>query len=337
MDVGILSYKTLKGGHFYIETSNGCYYVKDTRKDIGDSCSCRLCCEVFQGVKKSSEASKTNKVRDRDTLLFISQNTEKYLRGNKHSLEAVNIALSLGVIDGFTKENRTQYMFFASQDRTGNEQKLKLLINYIQNDHSRNKDFSPIIIGTGGDNPHVSTLLIDHSNCRLFLFDTSEDIHQKRDSATGTVLASTEIFGNLASNIRCLNTTGQALQDDSSCTYWATCFADTLQNCNSISDIIKGQRDQEFLNPDVLDKTIDRLCQVDSSMVIGLNDPHMKNFAPDSPAGNLLQFLQNKMIIRQNLSVFAFQGQREGVPAIDRGNDNAHARHRFTPDYRGFF
>ena len=57
MEVGILSYKKLKGGHFYVETSNGCYYVKDTRKDIGDDYSCRLCCEVFQGVKKSSEAS----------------------------------------------------------------------------------------------------------------------------------------------------------------------------------------------------------------------------------------------------------------------------------------
>ena len=113
MDVGILSYKKLKGGHFYVETSNGCYYVKDTRKDIGDDCSCRLCCEVFQGVKKSSEASETNKVCDRDTLLFISQNIERYLRNHEQSLEAANIALSLGAIDGFTKENRTQYMFFA--------------------------------------------------------------------------------------------------------------------------------------------------------------------------------------------------------------------------------
>ena len=41
-------------------------------------------------------------------------------------------------------------------------------------------------------------------------------------------------------------------------------------------------------------------------MVIGLNDPHMKNFAPDSLAGNLLQFLKNKMNIRQNLSVLTF-------------------------------
>ena len=311
------------------------FYVKDTRKDIGDDYSCRLCCEVFQGVKKSSEASETNKICDRDTLLFISQNIERYLRNHEQSLEAANIALSLGAIDGFTKENRTQYIFFARQDRTKNEQKLTSLINYIQNDHNRNKDFSPIIIGTSGDNPHVSTLLIDHSNCRLFLFDTSKDIHQDRDPTTGKISASAEIFGNLASNIRCLNTTGQALQDDSSCTYWTTYFVDILQNCNNISDIIKGQRDQEFLNPDVLDKTIDRLCQIDSSMVIGLNNPHTKTFAPDSPAGNLLQFLQNKMTIRRNLSAFAFQGQRGVVPAVDRGNDNAHARHRFTPDYRG--
>ena len=306
MDVGILSYKKLKGGHFYIEISNGCYYVKDTRKDIGDDCSCRLCCEVFQGVKKSSEASETNKICDRDTLLFISQNIERYLRNHEQSLEAANIALSLGAIDGFTKENRTQYIFFARQDRTKNEQKLTSLINYIQNDHNRNKDFSPIIIGTSGDNPHVSTLLIDHSNCRLFLFDTSKDIHQDRDPTTGKISASAEIFGNLASNIRCLNTTGQALQDDSSCTYWTTYFVDILQNCNNISDIIKVQRDQEFLNPDVLDKTIDRLCQIDSSMVIGLNNPHTKTFASDSPMDNLLQFLKNKMNIRQNLSVLTF-------------------------------
>lgn len=99
---------------------------------------------------------------------------------------------------------------------------------------------------------------------------------------------------------------GQALQDDSSCTYQTTYFVDILQNYNSISDIIKGQQNQEFLNPDVLDKTIDRLCQIDSNMVIGLNDPHMKNFAPDSLAGNLLQFLKNKMNIRQNLSVLTF-------------------------------
>ena len=122
------------------------FYVKDTRKDIGDDYSCRLCCEVFQGVKKSSEASETNKICDRDTLLFISQNIERYLRNHEQSLEAANIALSLGAIDGFTKENRTQYIFFARQDRTKNEQKLTSLINYIQNDHNRNKDFSPIII-----------------------------------------------------------------------------------------------------------------------------------------------------------------------------------------------
>ena len=72
-----------------------------------------MCCEVFQGVKKSSEASETNKVCDRGTLLFISQNIERYLRNHEQSLEAANIALSLGAIDGFTKENRTQYMFFA--------------------------------------------------------------------------------------------------------------------------------------------------------------------------------------------------------------------------------
>lgn len=99
---------------------------------------------------------------------------------------------------------------------------------------------------------------------------------------------------------------GQALQDDSSCTYWTTYFVDILQNYNSISDIIKGQQNQEFLNPDVLDKTIDRLCQIDSSMVIGLNNSHTKTFASDSPMGNLLQFLKNKMNIRQNLSVLTF-------------------------------
>ena len=32
MDVGILSYKKLKGGHFYIEISNGCFMLKIQEK-----------------------------------------------------------------------------------------------------------------------------------------------------------------------------------------------------------------------------------------------------------------------------------------------------------------
>ena len=288
-------------------------------------------------MSRIDEAPAADKVCDKDTLLFISQNTEKYLRNKRQSLEVTNMALGLGAVDGFIGENKTQYMFFAGQDGTENKQKLTSLIQHIEeNDPNRNKDFSSVIIGTGGDNPHVSTLLMNHSNHRLFLFDTSEDIHQDLDPATRTVSASAEIFGNLASDIRCLNITGQALQDDSSCTYWTTCFADTLKNCNSIDDIVKGQQGQEFLNPDVLDKTMDKLCEIDSNMILGLTTISPKTFTTDSPAGNLLQSLQAEMA-RQSVAVFAAnqqQHQQQGTLFVHRNNPRA--RHPITPNYRDF-
>ena len=247
----------------------------------------------------------------------MAESIARFRRCKRHCLECVETEFyltSLNSRDGVVYMHEMRDI-----NSTQNEKNLRELISnaQLEYDDPKNhvkKDFSVIIIEgkvkTGNGiltDSHASTLIVEHKDPkRLFLFDTSEDIHQKRDSATGTVSASAEIFGNLANNIRCLNTTGQALQDDSSCTYWTTYFVDILQNYNSISDIIKGQQNQEFLNPDVLDKTIDRLCQIDSNMVIGLNDPHMKNFAPDSPAGNLLQFLKNKMNIRQNLSVLTF-------------------------------
>ena len=247
----------------------------------------------------------------------MAESIARFRRCKRHCLECVETEFyltSLNSRDGVVYMHEMRDI-----NSTQNEKNLRELISnaQLEYDDPKNhvkKDFSVIIIEgkvkTGNGiltDSHASTLIVEHKDPkRLFLFDTSEDIHQKRDSATGTVSASAEIFGNLANNIRCLNTMGQALQDDSSCTYWTTYFVDILQNYNSISDIIKGQQNQEFLNPDVLDKTIDRLCQIDSNMVIGLNDPHMKNFAPDSPAGNLLQFLKNKMNIRQNLSVLTF-------------------------------
>lgn len=289
-----------------------------------------------------SEMSNTTAQYPRD----MARGIMRFRRNAKHCLEGVETEFYL------TSSNSRDKVVYMHEMRditsVQNETNLRGLIANVQHDYDVNharKNFSVIVVEGSVKaimrsltNSHASTLIVEHKDPkRLFLFDTSENIHQDPNRTTGAVSASAEIFGNLTGNVKCLNTTGQALQDNSSCTYWATCFADTLQNCNSIDDIVKGQQGQEFLNPDVLDETIGRLCEIDSSMVVGLNDPPTKTFAPDSPAGNLLQSLQAEMA-RQSVAAFATnQQQRQQQGTLFAHRNNPHARHPITPNYRGFF
>ena len=109
---------------------------------------------------------------------------------------------------------------------------------FLKND-SLNKKFFAIMVHSDGQNPHVSTLIVDCSKepNELYLFDTSENVHQRNDHTN----ARKNII-NTEKQIYCLNTLPSlSLQKGDCCTTWNAIFNANLVSCNSIEEIIDIQ------------------------------------------------------------------------------------------------
>ena len=107
-------------------------------------------------------------------------------------------------------------------------------------DQNNKHDFFSIIIGSDGEDAHVSTLIVDCKNDELYLFDTSQDTHQISNKTN----VNSKII-EINKKIHILNKIkDEPLQSGGCCTIWTSIINSKLAEHNKIEEVINTKTHQ---------------------------------------------------------------------------------------------